>query len=162
MNVTACEAANELARLEHPEFAARHYLTKAVLCDVQPACATETLFSHEFSWLPAQLRRPSTQSAWISRCRTWRDDAEWPAREPHLSRASVYPRARSFWEVLQLLPNRTVWMHGDSIQLPPSASLQFIQNNQHLLLLEPSFNINTTLHNLSLDALLKAQPELVN
>lgn len=51
---------------------------------------------------------------------------------------------------------------GDTIQLPASASLQFIQNNQHLLLLDPSLNINTTLHNTPLNALLQAQPELVN
>ena len=33
---------------------------------------------------------------------------------------------------------------------------------QHLLLLDPNDNIHTTLHNTSLEALLKAQPELLN
>ena len=41
----ACEAANELARSEHPDFTARKYLTKAIMCDVKPFCATEVLFA---------------------------------------------------------------------------------------------------------------------
>jgi len=52
--------------------------------------------------------------------------------------------------------------HGDTIQAPSYASLQVIQERQHLLLLDSANNIHTTLHNLSLDALLKVQPELVN
>ena len=59
--------------------------------------------------------------------------------------------------ILDFKPHR-----GDTLQRPASASLQFIQNNQHLVLLDPSFNIHTTLHNTSLDALLKAQPELLS
>ena len=52
--------------------------------------------------------------------------------------------------------------HGDTLQHPTSATLQLIQNQEHLLLIDPNFNIHTTLHNTSLEALLKAQPNLVN
>jgi len=50
---------------------------------------------------------------------------------------------------------------GDTLQLPVSISLQFVQNGEHLLLLDPSFNIDTTLHNISLNSLLRSQPELL-
>ena len=59
--------------------------------------------------------------------------------------------------ILDFKPHR-----GDTLQSPASATLQFIQNQQHLLLLDPNDNIHTTLHNTSLEALLKAQPELLN
>ena len=59
--------------------------------------------------------------------------------------------------ILDFKPHR-----GDTLQRPASATLQFIQNEQPLLLLDPNVNIHTTLHNIFLEALLKAQPELVN
>ena len=52
--------------------------------------------------------------------------------------------------------------HGDTVHAPLTASLEFIQKGQHLLLLDPTLNINTTLHNTSLEDLLKAQPKLLN
>ena len=48
----------------------------------------------------------------------------------------------------------------DSIQLP--ASLQFIQKKKHLLPLDPTFNFDTRLHNTTRNALIQAQPELLN
>ena len=59
--------------------------------------------------------------------------------------------------ILDFKPHR-----GDTLQRPASATLQFIQNQQHLLLLDPNDNIHTTLQNTSLEPLLKAQPELLN
>lgn len=119
---SACHAANERSRSEHKDFVARKYITKTILCDVQPFCAAETLFSHEFFWPQKQLRRgnkrrESPSPSAVSRCRSWKDDADWPVTEPHLSRATLVPRPRSFWDVMKLLPNRTVWLHGDSITL---------------------------------------------
>ena len=110
-SAAACEVANAAARSERPELAQRGYLTKAVMCDVHPFCATETLFSHEFSWTPQRERKV------VSRCRSWQTDADWPTTEPYLSRKTAVPRPRTFWDIMQLLPNRTVWLHGDSIQL---------------------------------------------
>ena len=52
--------------------------------------------------------------------------------------------------------------HGDTIQFPASASLRFIRKQHHLLLSDPSFNIHTTLQNISLEALLDAQPDLLS
>ena len=119
-----CEAANAQARFEHPEYKRGRYLTKAVMCDVTPHCATEAIFSQELWW-----RTPSGNGKLppssdglpvhdpVSRCRTWRNDADWPTHEPYISRATQQPRVRPFWDLLRLLPNRTVWLHGDSITL---------------------------------------------
>ena len=49
------------------------------------------------------------------RCRFFPRDRDWPTKDPHLKRSAQL--VRSFWEVLQLLPNRTVWIHGDSVML---------------------------------------------
>ena len=122
-SAAACDAANEQARSERPELARRRLLTRAIMCDASPPCVTEMTFSHEFWWAAPEERhrrrrgKVDTRIAPRSRCRAWTDDADWPTKEPHLSRATLTPRARSFWDVLQLLPNRTVWLHGDSIQL---------------------------------------------
>jgi len=89
------------------------------LCDTSPPCATEVLFSHEFYW-PANPEVPPPELAFRrgrpSRCRT-RADSDWTTVEPHVSRETTLPRPRGFWDTMQLLPNRTVWLHGDSIQL---------------------------------------------
>ena len=114
-----CAAANEGARSERGEIQKRKLITKAVLCDTSPPCATEVLFSHELYW-PKNPKVPPPELAFRggrpSRCRTWAD-SDWPTFEPHLSRATTLPRPRGFWDTLQLLPNRTLWLHGDSIQL---------------------------------------------
>ena len=85
-------------------------LTRTVMCDVTPSCVTELLFAHEF-WSAQE------STVWASRCRRWRRDDEWPTFDPHLQRTELSPRARSFWDVVQLLGNRTIWVHGDSITL---------------------------------------------
>lgn len=110
--VNACVAANEAARSEHVEIMRGKLLTKALLCDVKPFCATEVLFNHEFWWEAPTL--PHVR-AMTSRCRTWQRDSDWPMTEPHLTRGSA--RARSFWDSMRLLANKTLWLHGDSIQL---------------------------------------------
>lgn len=110
-----CAAANELARSEHGEIVRAKHLTKAVLCDVQPFCATEVLFNHEFYWKETHGKAKANAPKPVSRCRSWKTDGEWPGPEPHLKRSSA--RTRSFWDVMRLLPNRTLWLHGDSIQL---------------------------------------------
>lgn len=121
VNATAsCLAANEQSRAEHPDWLKRGYITKTIMCDVQPFCATETLFSHEFYWpkgQPGRSKRSASSQAVPSRCRSWKMDADWPVTEPHLSRTTTVPRPRSFWDIMKLLPNRTVWLHGDSIML---------------------------------------------
>ena len=55
-NVSTCLAANEAARSEHDEITRHKLLTKAVLCDVQPFCATEILFQHEFYDVSLELQ----------------------------------------------------------------------------------------------------------
>ena len=52
----------------------------------------------------------------VSRCRSWKEE-DWPTWEPHLSRSTQVPRPRDFWDIAQLLPNKTIWLHGDSITL---------------------------------------------
>ena len=53
-------------------------------------------------------------------------------------------------------------LQGDTIRVPAFATLQLIPQQNNLLLLDSDNNIHTTLHNTSLDDLLKAQPRLVN
>ena len=115
----SCDAANHAAVSQRVEITRRGYLTKAVLCDVSPPCATETLFNHEF-WMqpknPFASRVPPFVLPASSRCINWKE-SDWPTFEPHLSRDRAAPRVRTFWDIMRLLPNRTVWFHGDSIQL---------------------------------------------
>lgn len=91
-----------------------HEITRAVLCDTKPTpCVTEMLFSHELYWSEERARAVGG-----IKCARWSADDDWPGREPHLSRAAVAgrPAPSGLWEsVLQHLPNRTLWMHGDSI-----------------------------------------------
>ena len=66
---------------------------------------------------------------------------------------------------IEILPNRL--MPGAACAYANSsktifATLKLIQNKQNLLLVDSTHSIHTTLHNTSLDALLLAQPELVN
>ena len=44
----------------------------------------------------------------------WRRDEDWPTVEPLLSRADT-PTPEGLLALLRLLPNKTVWFHGDSI-----------------------------------------------
>ena len=46
------------------------------------------------------------------KCRKWGHDG-WPTREPHVRPEA--PRDDGLWPLLQLLPNKTLWLHGDSI-----------------------------------------------
>eukprot|EP00965_Chrysotila_dentata_P215498 6188809-Pleurochrysis_carterae.AAC.2 len=85
----------------------RREVTRAVMCDTQPPCLTELLFTHEF-W--------SGSSETRSRCRSRKYDSDWPTVEPHVNRRKQRPRPRSFWETMRLLPNKTLWLHGDSVQ----------------------------------------------
>ena len=133
-----CAAANEQARSEHREFTRYRYITKPVMCDVSPHCVTELMFSQEFWWDPRtsslsgtnrmrplkvslQYRRAggarvAAAAHPVSRCRSWKEE-DWPTWEPHLSRSTQVPRPRDFWDIAQLLPNKTIWLHGDSITL---------------------------------------------
>jgi len=77
---------------------------------MDPPCVTELAFEHEFYVSSNATRRSS-------RCRTWQFDSDWPTADPYLLRSTVQPRPRGIWDTLALLPNRTVWLHGDSIQL---------------------------------------------
>jgi hypothetical protein len=108
MNLTAaCEQSQQAFRRENPHLDRRKVITRAAMCDVDPPCVTELLFHSDIY---------ATRPGGLSRCRSWHTDDDWPTREPHLHREALRPRARGFWSVLQLLPNRTVWVHGDSIQ----------------------------------------------
>ena len=51
-------------------------------------------------------------------------------------------------------------MDGDTIYSPPSASLQLISHEKDLILIDPIFNINTTILNTSLDDLSTSRPDL--
>lgn len=94
--------------------ALRKKVTRAILCDTRPPCVTEVLFDHEFWVKPGQgLRRRAVA---LRRCGTWRD-SDWPTEDPHLARHMSSIQFRGFWSVLRQLPNRTVWVHGDSIQM---------------------------------------------
>ena len=52
-------------------------------------------------------------------------------------------------------------LQGDTIQAPAFTTLQLIQQQNNLLLLDSLNNIHTTLHNTSRDVLLKTQPDLI-
>ena len=108
--VRSCEQVQLDFRSEHPALDRRGHMTRAVMCDVDPPCVTELLFADEFY-------RDESAAAQPSRCRDWKRDSDWPTWEPHLRRHTVRPRARAFWDIMRLVPNRTVWLHGDSIQL---------------------------------------------
>ena len=105
-NTSACEQLNVQRNIDtHRQW----QVTRAVLCDTQPAaCVTEMLFSHEFYWSEKQ----AAANGGI-KCAKWRRDEDWPTTDPHLLRS---PDLGGLWEeVLQHMPNRTLWLHGDSI-----------------------------------------------
>mmetsp|Transcript_41488 Transcript_41488/g.86879 ORF Transcript_41488/g.86879 Transcript_41488/m.86879 type:complete len:359 (+) Transcript_41488:186-1262(+) len=104
--VNQCEVDNTAWRTE-ARMLQRREVTRAVMCDTQPPCLTELLFTHEF-W--------SGSSETRSRCRSRKYDSDWPTVEPHVNRRKQRPRPRSFWETMRLLPNKTLWLHGDSVQ----------------------------------------------
>jgi len=123
-----CRAANRAFRRENPHLERQHLLTRGAMCDLTPPCVTDMLFQHEFYWgRHASMAGPpippgtlTPRADWRSRCRTWTRDEDWPTVEPHLSRKGASARRRAphdFWDAMALLPNRTVWLHGDSIQL---------------------------------------------
>ncbi|KAL1515228.1 hypothetical protein AB1Y20_001863 [Prymnesium parvum] len=99
-----CLAEDAAFRKQTPSIARQRLLTHALICNSTPPCATELLFQSSFF------------SREASRCTAWRRDEDWPTWEPHVRPADL-PARRGFWEVLRLLPNRTVWLHGDSVQL---------------------------------------------
>ena len=100
----------ELNRKRNIEAHQQDRLTKAIMCDTQPAaCVTEMLFQHELYW-----NEPTAQQAGGAKCRKWRLDVDWPTQEPRLSRQDT-PTPEGIWQLLRLLPNKTVWFHGDSI-----------------------------------------------
>ena len=103
---SACEALNVQRNIDTHRTG---QVTKAVLCDTQPApCVSEFLFSHEVYWSEARARRDGG-----IKCARWLRDDDWPAREPLLTRP---PNLGGVWEsVLSRMPNRTLWLHGDSI-----------------------------------------------
>ena len=107
----SCGAVNDDWAREFPDHLARTGMTAAVSCDrgsareQLPSCVHHTLFVHEF-W---------TGSTDLSRCRRWHS-RDWPTWEPHLVRPMAR-RLRSFADIMSLLPNRTLWLHGDSIML---------------------------------------------
>ena len=84
---------------------------------VDRPCVTELLFEHEFWLKPGRGFR--NRAVTLRRCSAWRRDSDWPTAEPHLVREprKVSDRFRGFWSSLRRLPNRTVWVHGDSIQM---------------------------------------------
>ena len=99
----------QLARQRNIDTRRQHHITRAVLCDTQPAaCVTEMLFAHEFYWTEAQAAAKGG-----IKCAKWARDDQWPTVDPHLTRS---PDLGGLWEeVLTLMPNRTLWLHGDSI-----------------------------------------------
>jgi uncharacterized membrane protein YgcG len=101
-----CEDLNRRRNIETKRQA---HLTKAVLCDTQPAaCVTEMLFAHEVYWSEKQA-----QAVGGIKCARWQNDDDWPTREPFLTRP---PGLGGLWQsVLSRMPNRTLWLHGDSI-----------------------------------------------
>ena len=103
-----CEALN---RQRNVDLNQQDRVTQAIMCDTQPACATEMLYAHEFYWDRHRARR-STLGA--SKCHLWRRDQDWPTVEPLLSRSDL-PTPEGLLTLLRLLPNKTVWFHGDSI-----------------------------------------------
>jgi len=124
MNDTkGCEVAQQSFLLENPQILRQHYITRAILCDVQPACISELIFQHEYDhrWTASSHKLPRKLhklfDARIQRCRNWRVDGDWPTFEPHLVREATKPQPCGFWETLERFSNRTFWIHGDSIQL---------------------------------------------
>ena len=103
---SACEALNKQRNIDTHR---TNQVTKAVLCDTSPAaCVSEFLFSHEFYWSASRAARIGG-----IKCARWTRDEDWPTDEPHLSRPAGLGVV---WEsVLRSLPNRTLWLHGDSI-----------------------------------------------
>ena len=108
----SCEAANDAFRNE-THHRLRGKVTRAVMCDTSPPCVTELLFEHEF-WIKPGRRGGSRMAVATQRCRNWQRDGDWPTTDPHVTRQ---PHFKGIWSVLRLLPNRTVWIHGDSLQL---------------------------------------------
>lgn len=102
----SCE---DLNRKRNIQAKRRKHLTRAVLCDTAPAaCVTEMLFAHELYWSEAEAR-----SYGGAKCAQWTHDEDWPTHEPFLKRPLGLG---GIWEtLLQLLPNQTMWLHGDSI-----------------------------------------------
>ena len=99
----------DLNRQRNIETHRQNQVTRAILCDTSPAsCVSEFLFAHELYWSEQKAR----ESGGI-KCAKWARGEDWPTREPHLRRS---PELGGLWEsVLSKLPNRTVWLHGDSI-----------------------------------------------
>lgn len=105
-DASSCE---DLNRKRNIQTKRRKHLTRAILCDTAPAaCVTEMLFAHELYWSEAEAH-----SYGGTKCAQWTRDEDWPTHEPFLTR----PRGLGgIWEtLLRLLPNQTVWLHGDSI-----------------------------------------------
>ncbi|KAL3925551.1 MAG: hypothetical protein SGPRY_003620 [Prymnesium sp.] len=100
-----CEAANDVYRRSNPSLDKRGLLTRAIMCNTSIPCATELLFSASFF-----------DSSLPSLCQQYRHDSQWPTWDPHLRRSQVRGTL-GFWEVMAQLPNRTVWLHGDSVML---------------------------------------------
>ena len=106
LGIDECEALN---RRRNVDAHRAHQVTKSVLCETLPApCVSEFLFSHEFYWSAERAARDGG-----SKCSRWTRDEDWPTLEPHLVRPAGLG---GIWEnVLSMMPNRTLWMHGDSI-----------------------------------------------
>ena len=71
----------DLNRRRNVEAHRQSHLTRAVLCDTQPAaCVTEMLFAHEIYWSEKQANAVGG-----IKCAKWRKDEDWPTREPFLT-----------------------------------------------------------------------------
>lgn len=104
-----CDALNKQRNIDAHQ---ADRVTQAIMCDTQPAaCSTEMLFVHEFYW---DERRALQSDPRGSKCHRWKRDADWPTIEPILRRSDS-PTPESILQLLKLLPNKTVWFHGDSI-----------------------------------------------
>lgn len=104
-----CDALNKQRNIDAHQ---ADRLTQAIMCDTQPAaCSTEMLFVHEFYWDELRALKSDPRG---SKCHRWKRDADWPTIEPILSRTDS-PTPESILQLLTLLPNKTVWFHGDSI-----------------------------------------------
>lgn len=102
----SCDALNRQRNIDTHR---TNQVTKAVLCETRPTpCVSEFLFSHEFYWSEQRAKE-----AGGAKCSKWVADEDWPTREPHLTRPAGLG---GLWEsVLRQMPNRTLWLHGDSI-----------------------------------------------
>ena len=106
---TQCEALN---RQRNVDLHQQDRVTQAIMCGTQPAaCATEMLYAHEFYW---DRHRAASSALGAAKCHLWRRDEDWPTVEPLLSRSDL-PTPEGLLQLLRLLPNKTVWFHGDSI-----------------------------------------------